>query len=457
MSEKSARRAGIYVRISSDPSGQRLGVTRQLDACRAKAEALGWAVVGVYEDNDVSATGRTPRPRYEAMLTDLEAARLDAVVVWDLDRLTRRPIEIEHFIDLADRRGVALASVGGDVDLATDNGRLFARIKGAVARSEVERKSARQRAAGEQRRAAGLQHVGRRAFGHTRDGRGLEEAEAAWVRKGVAALLAGESVGQITRAFNEAGLTTTAGGPWRTTELRRMLRNPRHAGLLTHVGVVVGEGAWEPIISVDDHRAVCAVLDDPARHTARARVDSALLVGVATCGRCGAAIYSTRSGDRPRYYYCSSRRHLTRAAAAVDDYITDVILERLTRTPVDDLLDPTDPALLANLRTEEAALRARLDGVADAYAAGDVDELQLRRVSNRLRGRLDEIAAELTSLTRRPDLATILDAADVTAGWAATPPAGRTRILAALAAITIHAPGRGARRFDPATVEVRWR
>lgn len=46
------RRAANYVRISSDPSGERLGVTRQLDACRSKAAALGWAVAGVYEDND---------------------------------------------------------------------------------------------------------------------------------------------------------------------------------------------------------------------------------------------------------------------------------------------------------------------------------------------------------------------------------------------------------------------
>lgn len=126
------RRAAVYVRISSDPSGQRLGVTRQLKECKAKAAALGWEVAEVYEDNDTSASGTRPRPRYRQMLADLEAGQIDALVVWDLDRLTRRPIEVEEFIDLADRRGVALASVGGDVDLSTDNGRLFARIKGAV-------------------------------------------------------------------------------------------------------------------------------------------------------------------------------------------------------------------------------------------------------------------------------------------------------------------------------------
>ena len=55
------------------------------------------------------------------------------MVVWELDRLYRRPMELEYFVDLADDKHVALASIGGDADLSTDNGRLFARIKGAVA------------------------------------------------------------------------------------------------------------------------------------------------------------------------------------------------------------------------------------------------------------------------------------------------------------------------------------
>jgi site-specific DNA recombinase len=115
-----SRRAAIYTRISSDPAGQRLGVTRQLTDCRKKAVDLGWDVVAVYEDNDVSASTTRTRPQYVKMLAALEAGQVDGVVVWDLDRLTRRPIEIEQFIDLADRRGIALASVGGDCDLATD-------------------------------------------------------------------------------------------------------------------------------------------------------------------------------------------------------------------------------------------------------------------------------------------------------------------------------------------------
>jgi hypothetical protein len=87
------------------------------------------------------------RPVYRQMLADIESGTIGAVVCYHLDRLHRQPRELEDFIELADKRRVALSTVTGEVDLGTDNGRLTARITGAVAKAEVERKSARQKSA----------------------------------------------------------------------------------------------------------------------------------------------------------------------------------------------------------------------------------------------------------------------------------------------------------------------
>jgi Resolvase, N terminal domain len=75
------------------------------------------------------------------MLADIRNGKIQPVVAWHLDRLHRRPVELEDFIALADEKRVALATVTGDVDLSTDNGRLIVRLTGAVARAEVEQKS----------------------------------------------------------------------------------------------------------------------------------------------------------------------------------------------------------------------------------------------------------------------------------------------------------------------------
>ena len=133
-------RAAVYLRQSKDRNGDELAITRQRADCLKLCREKGWEPTE-YPDNDVSASSGKRRPHYERMLTDIEAGKLDAVVVWDLDRLHRRPIELEEFIDLADRHKLALATVTGECDLGTHNGRLYARIKGAVARAEMDQKS----------------------------------------------------------------------------------------------------------------------------------------------------------------------------------------------------------------------------------------------------------------------------------------------------------------------------
>ncbi len=117
----------IYARISRVMDKTHLfGVTRQIQDCRQLATRRGDRISRVYSDNDFSASSTSiRRPDYEAMMAAIRAGGHDRVIVWDLDR---QPKELEEFIDLADRFGLELANVGGEVDLSTPQGRLTARI-----------------------------------------------------------------------------------------------------------------------------------------------------------------------------------------------------------------------------------------------------------------------------------------------------------------------------------------
>ncbi|MBA2549620.1 MAG: recombinase family protein, partial [Nocardioidaceae bacterium] len=161
-------RAAIYARISSD-DGSALGVGRQVQDCTREAERRGWTVAETFVDNDVSASTGRKRPEYERMVKALQGGEYAALVVWDVDRLTRTPAELEDFISLADVRSVALASVGGEIDLGTPQGRLTARIKGSVARHEVEQSSRRLRRKFLERAEQGKPH-GQVAYGYQRQG-----------------------------------------------------------------------------------------------------------------------------------------------------------------------------------------------------------------------------------------------------------------------------------------------
>src|SRR5699024_9514765 len=157
-STMTGRRAGIYARISKD-DGSALGVGRQIEDCTAEAGRRGWTVGDQFIDNNVSASKVKPRPEYTRMIEAVERGDIDAVVVWDVDRLTRKPAELETFIDLADRHGLSLASVGGEIDLSTPQGRLTARIKGSVARHEAEQMGRRIARKAEQTAREGLSTV----------------------------------------------------------------------------------------------------------------------------------------------------------------------------------------------------------------------------------------------------------------------------------------------------------
>src|SRR5690606_38902456 len=77
------------------------------------------------------------------------------VVCWDMDRFSRQPVQLEHWIALGESRGLKIITPTESTDLSTDNGRMFARLKATIARAEVERKSARQRAQVRQAKAEG--------------------------------------------------------------------------------------------------------------------------------------------------------------------------------------------------------------------------------------------------------------------------------------------------------------
>jgi len=89
----------IYARISLDAEGDGKAVQRQLEDCRKAVANNGWPEAVEYFDSDVSGYSGKVRPQYERMLADIASRSVDAVVCYNLDRLTRQPKEFERFND----------------------------------------------------------------------------------------------------------------------------------------------------------------------------------------------------------------------------------------------------------------------------------------------------------------------------------------------------------------------
>ena len=252
-----ARTIAVYCRISRDNTGEALGVDRQEEACRALADRRGWTVAEVFTNNNLSATSGRARPAYSRMMTRVRAGEFDTVVCVDLDRLLRRPVELEALIDLADRQKFTAVTVSGDLDLTTTDGLLHARIRAAVAADEVRRKGDRQKRSELQARDMG-RPPRRRSFGYRPGGMELDPVEAPLVAAAYADVLAGAGLAAIARQWNAAGQRTASAGR-RTTgggdgaegaAERAELRAPRplrgRAGRHRHVAAHRGPGHVRP-------------------------------------------------------------------------------------------------------------------------------------------------------------------------------------------------------------------
>jgi hypothetical protein len=348
---------------------------------------------------------------------------------------------------MCEHTGVRVATVSGDIDLSTDDGRLIGRILASVARGEVERKAARQRLAHEQAAAKGKVPM-RRAFGYNVDG-SLHPIEAPAVAEAFDKLLAGGSIKGITTWLNRTGHTTTRGHAWDRTSVRKMLMNVRYAGIRTLRGVEIGPGEWEPIVAEEIVRATIDMLGDPGRRLNVSRARKWIGARLYHCGKCdNGLMVVTYDHGKHRQYRCENC-FAVRRADRIDDLVCRVVVAKLRAEDIGELMASTSPDVRP-LRTEARALRRRISGLADDVS---LPENVLRRRVSALQARLEVLTAELAEAGRASALAKVLDAPDPGQAWIEMDDiAARQAVVRECFTVTLEPGIAGRRPFDPESV-----
>jgi site-specific DNA recombinase len=202
----------IYTRLSTEDVHE--ATVRQETACRSYAEARNWEVTATLSDLDASAyQPLARRPGFESLIAEAAARSADGVLVWKLDRLVRRPKDFERLWEVAERRGVFIASVTEPVDSSSPIGLAMLRILVALAGLESATTGVRVRASKRQAAEEGKPPPVK-AYGLTLQWDGIIETEAAVLEEAAHRAIGGERLASVARDLRSRGIPSPSGRLW---------------------------------------------------------------------------------------------------------------------------------------------------------------------------------------------------------------------------------------------------
>jgi site-specific DNA recombinase len=319
------RRCAIYTRKSTS-----VGLEQDFNSLDAQREACAayikkqpdWSLLADLYDDGGFAGANIERPAFQRLLTDIDARKIDVVVVYKVDRLSRSLLDFAKLMERFSRSGASFVSVTQNFSTADAMGRLTLNMLMSFAEFEREMIGERTRDKIAAARRKGKWTGGPIPLGYAvKDKRLLiNEAEAVLVREIFALYLEQRSALAVARILNERRLSSThlpeengtvhATRAWTNADVLRLIRTPIYAGFIRSHGELY-DGEHEAVVDRETFSRAQALLGENSRKVNDpSRNPNYILRGLLRCACCGSAFTpaSSRRGRTVyRYYRCLKR------------------------------------------------------------------------------------------------------------------------------------------------------
>lgn len=320
-------RCAIYTRKSSEEGldMEFNSLDAQREACEAyiaSQKSEGWVALETMYDDGGFSGGTLERPALKRLMEDIENGRIDTIVVYKIDRLSRSLMDFVKMVEVFDRHKVTFVSITQSFNTTTSMGRLILNILLSFAQFEREVISERIRDKFAASRKKGMWMGGCPPLGYDVENRRLKvnAKEAAIVREIFETFVQTQSCMTVVQTMRAAGITTKE---WETQSGKTHKGKPIHKLYVYRIlnnRVYLGEAVHKEKAYPGEHRAI---IDAPLWEEAR-RILSlapkkrgnqtrgrcpALLKGFVRCGCCGSAMTPSSTtirarGQSYRYYVC---------------------------------------------------------------------------------------------------------------------------------------------------------
>ena len=356
---------GIYIRVSTpEQAKEGYSIGEQTERLRAFSKAMGWEVYKEYIDPGYSGSNMD-RPALKKLVNDTENGKIQKVVVYKLDRLSRSQMDTLFLIEkVFIPNGVDFVSMIENLDTGSSFGRAVIGIMSAFAQLEREMISERMTMGKDARRKEGkwMGSVSPYGYDYSKE-TGLltvNESEAYQVREMFNLFIYGAKLYDIQTQFLEKGYTIR-GRKWQLFSIRYMLDNKVYAGFIRNGDEWV-KGIHEPIITEEEYEQAHERMEANRERFAEYGVSmngdkhSTLLGGMIYCKRCGARYAKRLSGDSASRHYtycCYSRmkvaRHMVKDPNCKNkiyrvEELDDIVLNEIRKLKLSpELLNVKDP------------------------------------------------------------------------------------------------------------------
>lgn len=497
-------KAGIYLRISKDIEMTGEAIERQREDCEWMCKHYDYKLKKEYVDHSKSAFSGRKRSAYDRMIADYKAGRIDVIVAWKIDRLTRSTQGFaETLNELADQKLCICTTDTGFLDLSRADAKLMVNIFVAFAEFESARKSERQLRANQQRAKNGLHKRGAHCFGYNPDYT-INEEQAKIVQRIYSALLEGYSLEAITRALsgkeNIDGLPKTpkisvtraitinkkrkqegkplrpvpADGDWSSSSIRGILRNPLYAGYAvsqpwkewTKPGAMRN---WQSFIVRDEHGnrlksqdhepivdegiwlAVQDILDDPTRQkNACGNNRTHLGSNLFRCGYCGKTVRCSSES-----YRCLG--HVARRTYMIDKYVRALVVERLSDKRLISMYKRDSAPEITTMTDEIKAHRAEIQRAFVDYQSHFLSGSEYAAIKEKHEAEIQALEDKRKEELGSDTILSIIGAENPADEFMNASVVTQAAVIDAFMTVKLFKHPRGSQTFDGTDVHIEWK
>src|SRR5271166_3168548 len=337
---------GLYTRVSS--RNQAEADYSSLETQRERLEAYcksqeNYTVYRVYEDGGYSADSMD-RPALKEMLRDIRDGKLNCVLSYKIDRLTRSVKDFHVLMDIFDRCGVKFVSVTQSLDTQNPMGRLLRNVLLDFAQFEREMTADRTRDKMHQRAQKGLWNGGTVPFGYASENKKLipHPEEAPRLQYMFQRFADTPSLSRLREELHRRG----SNQPWSKMALDHILRNPVYCGLI-RFNEQQFKAEHESLIEERLYRKVQSIRRDRSHGATKIKREF-LLKGLIRCAQCGSVMtphytqkrHKDGSVNRIPYYRCTKTMHFNNAVCTVKhinaDHLESLVVGKLSELSQND-------------------------------------------------------------------------------------------------------------------------